>query len=195
MGEDQGGRIRILGRETLSDGWFRLEKVTFAQDGGAPQEREVYHNGVGAAVLPLDPARGTVLLVRQLRVPAMVNGDGPMLVEACAGIVEGDDDPAETVRREAGEEMGYRLRAVRKLFTLYPSPGSSAERLHLFLAEYGPEDRVAEGGGLAGEGERIEVLDVPLAEAWAMVETGAIMDAKTVLLLQQVRLDRPLISR
>jgi len=195
MADRQDEKVRILARETLSDGWFRLEKVAFTQAGGKRQEREVYHNGVGAAVLPLDPGRGTVLLVRQLRIPALVNGDGPMLVEACAGMVEDGDDPAETVRREASEEMGYRLRAVRKLFSLYPSPGSSAERLHLFAAEYGPGDHTGEGGGLEGEGERIEVLEVPLDRAWAMVEAGEIMDAKTILLLQQARLEHPLISR
>ena len=195
MTDEQGGDLRILGRETLSDGWFRLEKIRFSQGGGKEQQREVYHNGTGAAVLPYDPGRGTVLLVRQPRIPALVNGDGPLLVEACAGMVEGDDDPGATALREAREEMGYRLRALRKLFTLYPSPGSSAERLHLFAAGYAPEDRIAEGGGLEGEGERIEVLELPLAEAWAMVERGAIIDAKTVLLLQQARMEHDLISR
>ena len=104
MDEQPEPPARILARETLSDGWFRLEKVTFEQAGTEKrQEREVYHNGAGAAVLPLDPSRGTVLLVRQLRIPALVNGDPPMMVEACAGMVEGDDDPAE--RLEVGQPV------------------------------------------------------------------------------------------
>lgn len=195
MADGQDGGLRVLGREILSDGWFRLEKVVFSQGGGAPQQREVYHNGTGAAVLPYDPARRTVLLVRQPRIPALVNGEDPMMVEACAGMVEGDDDPGDTALREAAEELGCRLRALRRLFTLYPSPGSSAERLHLFAAEYAPEDRTGAGGGLEGEGERIEVLELPLARAWAMVGEGAIRDAKTVLLLQQARMEHDLISR
>ncbi|WP_198379960.1 NUDIX domain-containing protein [Roseomonas sp. KE2513] len=187
MAKEEAQGIRILARETLSEGHYRLEKVTYTQ-GGERQEREVYHNGTGAAVLPLDPTRGTVLLVRQLRIPALVNGDGPMLVEVCAGMVEEGDDPAATAEREAKEELGCRLRSLRRVFTLYPSPGSCAERLHLFTAEYRPEDRTGRGGGLAEEGERIEVLELPLAEAWAMVEAGGIMDGKTILLLQQARL-------
>ncbi|WP_043832841.1 NUDIX domain-containing protein [Muricoccus aerilatus] len=187
MSEEEAQGVRILARETLSKGHYRLEKVTYTQ-GGERQEREVYHNRTGAAVLPLDPTRGTVLLVRQLRIPALVNGDGPMLVEACAGVVEEGDDPAATAEREAGEELGCRLRALRRVFTLYPSPGACAERLHLFTAEYRPEDRTGGGGGLAEEGERIEVLELPLAEAWAMAEAGGIIDAKTILLLQHLRL-------
>ncbi len=193
MSDGNGGPIRIRSRETLSENWYKLEKVTFDQTGGDGSRqilaREVYHNGPGAAVLPTDPARGTVLLVRQLRIPAYLNGDGPMLVEACAGMVEPGDAPAETVRKEAEQEMGYRLRDIRKVFELYMSPGASAEKLHLFVAGYGPGDRVGMGGGVAGEGERIELLELPLAHAWAMVTTGEINDAKTVLLLQHARLN------
>lgn len=188
----EDGAIRIRSREALSENWFKLEKVTFDQrraDGSHQRlEREVYHNGPGAAVLPIDTARGTVLLVRQLRIPAVVNGDGPMLVEACAGMVEAGDDPAQTVRQEAEQEMGYRLHDLRKVLELYTSPGASAEKLHLFLARYSPDDRTGQGGGLAGEGEQIEVLELPLGRAWSMVETGEIIDAKTVILLQQARL-------
>lgn len=193
MSDEKDGAIRVRSRETLSENWYKLEKVTFDQTGrdGTRQTlaREVYHNGPGAAVLPIDRARGTVLLVRQLRIPAYLNGDSPMLVEACAGMVEPGDGPAETVRKEAEQEMGYRLRGVRKVFELYMSPGASAEKVRLFVAEYGPGDRVARGGGVAGEGERIELLELPLARAWEIVAAGEINDAKTVLLLQHARLN------
>lgn len=193
MSDGKGGAIRVRSRETLSENWYKLEKVTFDQVNGDGSRqtlaREVYHNGPGAAVLPIDRARGMVLLVRQLRIPAYLNGDGSMLVEACAGMVEPGDGPAETVRKEAEQEMGYRLRGVRKVFELYMSPGASAEKLHLFVAEYGPGDRVGTGGGVASEGERIELLELPLARAWEMVAAGEINDAKTVLLLQHARLN------
>jgi nudix-type nucleoside diphosphatase (YffH/AdpP family) len=185
--------VRIRGRELLSDNWFKLEKINFEQLGqdGRPQtqEREVYHNGPGAAVLPVDRARGTVLLVRQLRIPAVVNGDGPTLIEACAGMVDQGDDPAETVRKESEQELGYRLRGICKLFTLYMSPGASAEKLHLFAADYDSGDKIAPGGGEAEEGERIRILELPLAHAWDMITRGEIIDAKTVLLLQHARLN------
>ena len=193
MGGENDGTVRIRGREVLSTNWYKLEKVSFEQVGqdGHPQtqEREIYHNGPGAAVLPIDQARGTVLLVRQLRIAALVNGDSPMLIEACAGMVEAGDEPAETVRKEAEQELGYRLRDLRALATLYMSPGASAEKVHLFAASYGPGDRVGQGGGEIAEGERIDVLELPLARAWQMVASGEIIDAKTVLLLQHARLE------
>jgi GDP-mannose pyrophosphatase NudK len=193
MNDRDGDSIQLRGRETLAEHRFRLENITFEQraaDGSRQTlEREVYHTGPGAAVLPVDRERGTVLLVRQLRIPAYLNGDGPMLVEACAGMIDEGDRPEDTVRKEAEQEMGYRMRAVRKVLELYMSPGASTEKLHLFLAEYGPEDRTGEGGGLEEEGEKIDILELPLDRAWAMVEAGEIVDAKTVLLLQHARLE------
>jgi nudix-type nucleoside diphosphatase (YffH/AdpP family) len=187
-------RVTVEGEETLSENWHRLSKLRFAfrrRDGSTQTlEREVYRNGRGAAVLPFDPRRGTVLLTRQFRIAAHVNGDPAWLVEACAGVVEGGRSPEETARTEAEQETGHRLRAVREVFVLYTSPGACAEKLHLYLAEYGPEDRQGRGGGLREEGEEIEVIETPLDEAWAMVRRGDIVDAKTVLLLQHLLLSR-----
>ena len=177
----------IRGTETLYDGHYKLERVTLeqARPDGARQtiRREVFRPGDGAAVLPIDPGRGTVLLVRQLRAPAMVNGDEPELVEAIAGMVEGNT-PEEAVRKEAEQEAGVRLHALHPLHRLYPSPGATAERVHLFLAEYGEADRTTAGGGLEAEGENIEVLELPLADAVAMLRRGEIVDMKTAVLLQ-----------
>ena len=177
----------IQGTESLYDGLYKLDRVTLEQErrDGTRETitREVFRPGDGAAVLPVDPGRGTVLLVRQLRAPAMVNGDGPELVEAIAGMVEGDT-PEQAARKEAEQEAGVRLHALRPLHPLYPSPGASAERVHLFLAEYGEADRAGAGGGLPSEGENIEVLEMPLADAAAMLRRGEIVDMKTAVLLQ-----------
>lgn len=105
------------------------------------------------------------------------------MIDAC-------DEPGEAIRKKAQQELGYRLRDITKVFDLYMSPGASTERLHLFVAEYGSDDHVGHGGGVRTEGEDIEVLELPLSQAWEMVTTGQIVDAKTVLLLQHVRLDR-----
>jgi nudix-type nucleoside diphosphatase (YffH/AdpP family) len=184
--------VRIRERKPLTENWFKLERVSFdlRRADGSQQTlaREVYHNGPGAAVLPIDRARGMVLLVRQLRIAAYVNGDDPFLIELCAGMVDTGDEPGETVRKEAHQELGYRLRNTAKVFDLYMSPGASAERLHLFVAEYDPGDHVGRGGGVRSEGEEIEVLELPLGKAWEMITTRQIVDAKTVLLLQHVRL-------
>lgn len=184
--------VRIANVEVLSDNWYTLRRVDFDHRTGGGrwvrQQREAYDRGNGATVLLVDWGRRTVLLTRQFRIPAYLNGhpDG-MLIEAAAGLL--DDDDAETaIRREAEEETGCRIGAIAPLFELFMSPGSVTERVAFFVAEYQPSDRVGDGGGLAEEGEHIEVIEVGLDQAYEQIESGAIVDAKTVLLLQWARL-------
>lgn len=186
-------RVRIRSVETLSENWGKLRKTTFdyrARDGGwQTQTRETYDRGDGAAILPFDPARQTVLLTRQFRFPAYAVGHEEALIEACAGLLDADE-PETAIRREAEEELGYRLREVKHLYTPFMSPGSLTERLSFFTAEYAPSDRISDGGGHAHEGEDIEVLEMTLDEALAAVRDGRIVDAKTILLLQHVKLEQ-----
>lgn len=189
-----GPEVQVERIETLAEHWhpLRLVHATQGRRDGTRQEiaREVYENGEGAAVLPYDAARGTVLLIRQFRMPALVAADpDPLLVEACAGMVEDGRTPEETVRAEAEQEMGCRLGALRFLFTVYTSPGSCAERLHAFLGTHDAASRTGPGGGLREEGEEIEVIEASLDAAWAMVGDGRIRDAKTVLLIQHLLLE------
>ncbi|HMN87671.1 MAG TPA: NUDIX domain-containing protein [Bauldia sp.] len=181
--------VRILKEELLADDWARLTKYTIdyrRRDGAhETQIRQVYDRGNGACILPYDPWRGTVLLVRQFRMPAYIVGHDPYLIETCAGLLD-DLDPEAAIRKEAEEELGYRLRDIVRVFDLFMSPGSVSERLAFFTARYQPSDRVSAGGGDVGEGEDIEVLEVPLTEALAMAASGRIADAKTVILLQHV---------
>ena len=183
--------IHIRSVEVLSDDWAILKKFTFdyrRRDGSLEtQVRQTYDRGHGAVILPYDPERGTVLLVRQFRLPAYVSGHPEPLIEACAGLLD-RDDPETCIRREAEEELGYRLKATEQVFHVFMSPGSVTERLMFFTARYSPEDRVGRGGGDAHEGEDIEVLELALDEALAMIDRGEIIDGKTIMLLQHVKL-------
>jgi nudix-type nucleoside diphosphatase (YffH/AdpP family) len=183
--------IKIRSDELLSHNWGRLRKVTFdirRRDGAVEtQMREVYDRGNGAAILPIDPERGTVLLVRQFRMPAYLNGHDGYLIEACAGLL--DDLDAETaIRKEAEEELGYRIGDVHRVIEAFMSPGSVTERLVFFIARYQPSDRIGDGGGDESEGEDIEVLELALDRAVAMIRRGEIIDGKTVMLLQHLAL-------
>jgi nudix-type nucleoside diphosphatase (YffH/AdpP family) len=181
-------RLREVGVEVLSDDWYVLRKATFdyrRRDGTwTRQTREAYDRGNGATILLHDPEAGTVMLTRQFRWPAYANGhpDG-MLLEAPAGLLD-DDHPEAAIRREAQEETGVRVGEVTPLFEVFMSPGSVTERVHFFAAPYTAADRVTAGGGMEGEGEDIEPVELPLATALAMVEDGGIVDAKTIMLLQ-----------
>ncbi|MEU6136905.1 NUDIX domain-containing protein [Nocardioides sp. NPDC047086] len=155
------------------------------------QQRETYDRGNGAVLLPYDVGRGTVLLTRQFRYPAYVNDhpDG-LLIEAAAGLLDAED-PVTAIRRESAEELGIDLADVDHVFDAYMSPGSVTERLHFFAAGYSPASRIGDGGGVAEEGEDIEVLELDFAESLAMIRDGQIIDGKTIMLLQWAALDGP----
>lgn len=186
-------RIRIRNVEVLSDDWYVLKKTTFdiRRRNGAWQtmSRETYDRGNGAVILLYSRAKGTVVLTRQFRFPAFVNGHDGMLIEACAGLLD-ERDPESAIRSETEEETGYRVSNIRKVYDAFMSPGSVTERLHFYVGEYSDDLKVSEGGGHAAEGEDIEVLEIKLAEALRRVETGAIMDGKTIMLLQYAALNK-----
>lgn len=179
-------RIRIEKVETLADDWAVLKKTTlsFRRSDGSWQTltRETYDRGNGATLLLVDRERRTVLLTRQFRYPAFVNGASELLIEACAGLLDARD-PETAIKAEVEEELGVRITAVSKLFESYMSPGSVTEKLHFFLGYYTAGDRTAAGGGVADEGEDIEVLELPFEEALAMIDRGEIVDGKTIMLL------------
>ncbi|GAB3875294.1 GDP-mannose pyrophosphatase NudK [Hymenobacter segetis] len=183
-------RIRLREQQTLSDDWFTLRKITFdyQRKNGTweTQSREAYDRGNGAVILLHDPATDHVILTRQFRLPTFVNGNPTgMLIEACAGLLD-DEHPDTAIIRETEEETGYRLTHVEKVMEAYMSPGSVTERLFFYLAEYSAATEQHAGGGI--EEEEIEVLEMPLPAALAMIKTGEIQDGKTIMLLQHLRL-------
>jgi nudix-type nucleoside diphosphatase (YffH/AdpP family) len=184
--------VKVQDVTVLSDNWYVLKKTTFdylRRDGSwQRQSRETYDRGNGAALLLFNARNKTVVLTRQFRFPTFVNGNADgMLIEACAGLLDGDD-PETCIRREAAEETGYHIRTPRKLFEAYMSPGSVTEKLHFFAAAYEATDQLSEGGGHAHEGEDIEVIELTLSAALEQIRTGAIQDAKTIMLLQHAAL-------
>lgn len=185
--------INILDTEILSDNWYTLKKVTFEIERNGikhKQEREAYDRGNGAAILLYNKTNKTVVLTRQFRMPTYINGNATgYLIEACAGLLD-NDNPEDCIKREAEEETGFRLNHVEKVFEAYMSPGSVTEILHFFMAEYDKDMKVNDGGGLDEEGENIEVMELPFAQALAMIKTGEIRDAKTIMLLQYANLNQ-----
>ncbi|MDQ0107432.1 nudix-type nucleoside diphosphatase (YffH/AdpP family) [Chitinophaga terrae (ex Kim and Jung 2007)] len=184
--------VKIISKDILSDNWYTLYKVTYEYKGKNNrrqiQSREAYDRGNGAAILLYNPATGNVILTRQFRLPSYINGNSSgMLIEACAGLLD-ENNPEECIRRETEEETGFRIGNVRKAFDAYMSPGSVTEILHMFVAEYNPEMKISGGGGLEEEQEEIEVLELPIDQAMAMIESGEIKDGKTIMLLQYVKL-------
>jgi nudix-type nucleoside diphosphatase (YffH/AdpP family) len=185
-------RIRILDVRVLSDNHYMLKATTFewrrANGEWQTQARESYDRGNGATLLPYNLAQRTVVLVRQFRYPAFVNGYDDLLIETAAGLLD-NEAPEVRIRAEAEEETGYRLGDIRKVFEAFMSPGSVTEKLHFFVAEYEPHMRIGSGGGIASEGEDIEVIELSIEEALAMIGDRRIVDAKTIMLLQYAALN------
>jgi len=185
--------VNIVEKKLLSDNWYKLYKYTFefADEAGKVhrQVREAYDRGNGAVILLYNRASRSVVLTRQFRLPTFVNGnpDG-MMIEACAGLLD-DDNPEDCIRRETEEETGYRIAHVQKIYEAYMSPGSVTEILHFFVGEYAKDQKVNEGGGVDHEQENIEVLELDFSKAYAMISTGEIKDAKTIMLLQYAKLN------
>ncbi|MEG0925210.1 GDP-mannose pyrophosphatase NudK [Chryseobacterium sp.] len=188
----QNPNISILKTEILSDNWYTLNKVTFntlKKDGTTEtQSREAYDRGNGAVILLYNTTTNMVILTRQFRLPTYINGNTTgMLIEACAGLLD-NDNPEDCIKRETEEETGYKISKVEKVFEAYMSPGSVTEILYFFVAEYSSEMKITNGGGLEEEGENIEVLELSFEKALTMIDSGEIKDAKTIMLLQHLRL-------
>ncbi|QUE98423.1 NUDIX domain-containing protein [Klebsiella pasteurii] len=191
---DDAPRVRHIRETLLSDNWYTLKKYTFEllRRDGRWQElsREAYDRGNGAVILLYNREKQTVVLVRQFRFPVWINGHDGFLIEAAAGLLD-NASPEARIVAEAEEETGFRVTRIEPVFTAYMSPGSVTEKLYFFIAEYSADDRRGDGGGggLATEGEDIEVLEWPLEKALQAIGEGEIVDAKTIMLLQHLALN------
>lgn len=183
--------VRIRNEQLLANDWHVLKKTTFdyrRRDGSwQTLTRETYDRGNGAVALLYNRVRRTVLLTRQFRFPAYVNGHDGFLIEAAAGLLD-KASPEQRIRAELEEETGRRVAQLEQVFDVFMSPGSVTERLHFFIGEYDAASEVGEGGGIEAEGEDIEVLELDADAALAMVRRGEIMDGKTIMLLQYLHL-------
>jgi len=186
-------KIEILKTEILSDNWYILRKITYnylKKDGlWETQSREAYDRGNGATILLYNKNKRTIILTQQFRMPTYLNGNASgMMIEACAGLLD-KDNAEECIRRETEEETGYKISSVQKLFEVYMSPGSVTEIVHFFAAEYTKDMKVNEGGGIQEEQENIEVLELDFDQAYNMITSGDIKDAKTIMLLQYAKIN------
>lgn len=185
--------IRIESKKILARAWGSLTEYVFSlphRDGSENRHtREVYDHGNAAAILLIDPDRRCLTLVRQFRLPPHLLGDDGYLLEVCAGLLDGDT-PEACAKKEAMEETGIAPQTLAHVFDLYASPGSLSEKTHCFLGFYTQTDRTGAGGGLGHEGEDIEIVEIGFDEALGLIEQGAIVDSKTVALIQHAALKR-----
>lgn len=181
---------RILDVRTIYEGWGRFLKAKLQLANGEIVEREIEDHGRAVVVLPYDPERRIVILVRQMRSPVLLAGGDPYGLEAPAGSLD-ESDPEDCARREALEEAGLRLGTLEPVVRAWAMPGVSTEQLDMFLAPFSAADRVAPGGGLDDEQEYIEVVELACSELAAMIASGRLLDLKTLTLALALQLRHP----
>ncbi|HCR4096676.1 NUDIX domain-containing protein [Providencia rettgeri] len=185
-------QLRNIKEKLLSDNWYILKKYTYElqrRDGNwQQQEREVYDRGNGAVILLYNKIKNSIILIRQFRMPMYVNGYQHFLIEAAAGLLD-DASPETRIIAEAEEETGFKVDKIEKVFEAFMSPGSVTEKLYFYIAEYNDNNRSNAGGGLAEEGEDIEVIEWPFPKALEAIKTGEIVDGKTIMLIQHLALN------
>jgi nudix-type nucleoside diphosphatase (YffH/AdpP family) len=184
----------ISNRRTVYNGFLKIDKAVVRyeryKDGQIIEaEREISNRGDSVAVLLFDTERKAFILTEQFRFPSAEkdsNENYPRagwLIELAAGVMEEDELPEISAKREVIEELGYGLSSLEKISTFYASPGGSSERMHVFYAEVNAQLKVAEGGGLELEHEDIRQVYIPIDQVNAMISSGEIRDGKALVAL------------
>ena len=185
--------FRPLSQEVLSEDWGKLTKHHYdlrrRSGEWQRQTRETYDRGNGATCLLYNPDADTIVLTGQFRLPVFLNGGLTSLIEAPAGLLDGAD-PADRMRAELIEETGFQIDTLTHLFDIYMSPGSVTEYLAFFMGTYRADDQITGGGGDYAEGEDIDVFEVSLNDAMSMITHGEIRDAKTIILIQHLYIQK-----
>ncbi|MGK0412530.1 MAG: GDP-mannose pyrophosphatase NudK [Polaribacter sp.] len=186
-------KISNVSYKVISNFWAKLEHVSFDfifKNGKIKRlTHEVYGKGDGVAVLLYNPTTKKVLLSKQFRMPIYVAGvNNGFSIEVCGGAIDQNESPEATVIRETKEEIGYTISELKKVSTVFLSPGLMKEQAHLFIATYNDDSKICDGGGLASENEEIEVLEIPFQDALKLIETAQIIDARTIMLLQYLQI-------
>jgi nudix-type nucleoside diphosphatase (YffH/AdpP family) len=190
-------QIKNITHHILSKAWATLYRIDYDytfKDGSVKRiQRECYNRGNGVAVLLYNVKKSTVILTKQFRMPIYENDKNEsMSIEVCAGAIDKNESSETTIMREIQEEVGYDVKKVNLVLETYMSPGAMTEKLYLYVAEYSDDMKISDGGGLDSEDEDIEVLEIPFDDAINMIQTKAITDAKTVLLLQYAQINKVL---
>lgn len=152
-----------------------------------------FERGDAVAALMHYPLDDKIVLVEQFRYSTHQKSGG-WIIELPAGVINPDELPAQTMRREIEEETGYRVQILFPIHTFYTSPGGSSERIFLFYGRIDPRQRIGEGGGSEDSHEDIKTMHVTIDQALWMMQDGEINDAKTIVALQWLQINRDRLS-
>ncbi|CDG22646.1 ADP-ribose pyrophosphatase [Xenorhabdus poinarii G6] len=191
--------VEVISQKNLYHGFFKMTEYQFRHrlfQGGWSETitREVFERGHAGVLLPYDPVRDEVVLIEQIRIPAIETSHTPWLLEVIAGMIEAGENAEQVVRREAMEEAGIEVKRCLPALSYLSSPGGTTERMTIFVGEV--DASTASGvHGLAGEQEDIRVLVVSRNQAYQWVEAGVIDNAASVIAIQWLALHHEKIKK
>jgi ADP-ribose pyrophosphatase len=184
--------VELLERETLFQGWLRLERRRIRHalfQGGMSRvfTREVFIRNAAVALLPYDPVTDRVCLIEQFRCGMMVGNENPQAnpwsIEMVAGLMDKNEAPESVARREAIEEAGLIVKRVKAMPGGFTMPGSCDEFFHFFVGEVDLSDATSKIFGLVEEDENIKTHIMPRGEAIAWMDNGKICNLPTLYAL------------
>ncbi len=187
-------KVKNVTSKVISNFWGTLERInfdfTFKNGKSVNLTHEVYGKSDGIAILLYNSKTQNVLLTKQFRMPVYVAGiNQGYSIEVVGGAIDTNETPENTAIRETEEEIGYKISKVKKVTKSFLSPGILKEKVHLFIGEYSEEQNTNNGGGVSEENEEIEVLEIPFSNALQMIDTEEIIDARTIILLQYLKIN------
>jgi ADP-ribose pyrophosphatase len=178
---------------TVGRGYMNYERfeIAIGRDGEPPltQRRDVLRAAPVAAVLPIDLARGQVVLIHQFRLPAHFSTGRGEMVEIVAGRIDDGETPRDAASRECVEEIGVAPSRLVDLFSVLPSPGITDESVTFFLG-FVDASQVPQRGGLDHETEDTRPFVVSIDDAVAALDRGTVANALLVTALQWLALHR-----
>ncbi|WP_020410337.1 ADP-ribose diphosphatase [Hahella ganghwensis] len=185
--------VKILDTSDSYQGFFkirtlRLQHALFAGGLGPELQRELFVRGSATVMLPYDPERDEVVLCEQFRIGALEDTHSPWLLELVAGMDDPGESPEQVAVREAREEAGLEVTALKQICRYYPSPGGSSEFIHLLCGKVST-DGVGGTHGLEEEGEDIQVHVLSRTDAFSLVESGRINNAASIIGLQWLQMN------
>lgn len=187
-------RVKIIRESILYQGWSTLIQYVIdyirSDQHTETLVREIYDSGDGVVVLLYNNKTDKILLIRQFRLPVYLNGHPTgFILECCAGLLD-HHQPESTAKKEIEEETGYRLQNIHKIYEAFATPGAHKEKIHYYYGLYDEQMQISQGGGLITENEDIEIIEYPYSQIPELLKSGAIIDSKTIILLQWALLNK-----
>ena len=180
--------VKILSKKNLYTGFYKLTELTLKHKKHNGKwsksiKREIFSGAHVATVLPYDPKKKKIVLINQFRAGVINQNINPIITEIVAGFISKNEKPVKAAMRECEEETGCKVINIKKMFSYFPSPGSSESYYHLYFAEVDSFNGIRITGQ-TDENEDILVKSYTVTEVKKLLMENNILNGLTLIALQ-----------